>query len=241
VTASPSILGTAASLCASFAVICVVAACGDAVPQALEPADSIEVDRMNKGKPMEPTEPTDPRNMPTQVPVSAEQTQYVGTLIESVANVVSGKVELPHIERQIFGPGVFHYPKDSRQPPEAVRYYAAENFKIKFVTLSLSRQDRQSPWVSASLSIQPQNAPRGAYVFNLPPTVFAAMKLVKSFAEQRPANGSAPAHLVHVFEFLKADASTTVRLIFECRQELCDLKAAFPSSFHLLKISRVAT
>jgi hypothetical protein len=217
-----------------------VGGCDEAAPSKTESNDSIKVARMNKANTPEPSSPEDPRSMPTQVPVSAEQTLYVSSLIESATSVVLGKADLEQEERRLFGVGHFHYPKDPRQPVEVLRYFNAENFSVKFVSLSFSRQGRQSPWTSALLSVTPKNAPRGAYVLNMPSSAFAAMKLVKTFAEERPANGNMPAHLVHVFEFLRTEGTGSVQLVFECQRELCDLKAAFPTSFHLLKIARVA-
>jgi hypothetical protein len=232
--------GTTAARWSLLAMASIALGCGEAAPHGGKLNDSIEVTSMSKVSSVDAAEPEDPRSMPAQIPVTAEQTLYVSALMESVVSVVLGRSEIEQEERRLFGPGLFHFPKDPRQPVEVLRYYRAENFKMKFISLSFSRTDRQSPWTRASLSVLPKNAPRGAYVLNLPAGAFAAMKLVKSFAENRPTNGSAPAHQVHIFEFLRTEGTASVRLLFECQQELCDLKAAFPTSFHLLKIARIS-
>jgi hypothetical protein len=213
--------------------------CGEAEQIHSNTADRQKGAEMTQQTPLVgPLDALEVQRMPAVVPVTGEQTTYVTQLVESVLAVVAGERALDAEERRLLGPGEFFVPKDQRKPLRAQRFYPVENFRVKFVSLSLSRATQDVPWSTATLTVQPKNAPVGAYKLDLPSTLFTNLRLLKSTSEERPANGKAPPQRVQLFEFAHETASSQVRIVFECRQDLCASGAPYPRTFHTLKVTR---
>ena len=73
---------------------------------------------------------------------------------------------------------------------------------------------------------------------DVPAEFFSRMTLIKAVAEDRAANGSAPARRVHIFEFSLTKGEVELGLQFETRDDLSSLKAPYPSTFDVLKVKR---
>jgi hypothetical protein len=185
-----------------------------------------------------PYDAMDVREMPSVVPASPEQSQYVVSLAKSVIGVLLQKSTLDDEERAAFGKGEFFWPKDPKKPIRTSKSYDSSNFRINFVTLSFARQSEDTPWTGAALSINPKAFPRSSYKFVIPTEFFAGMTLVRAYSEERAANGSSPARKVNIFEYSLVDKDIRLSLQFEARADLTDLKEPRPSTFDLLKVKR---
>lgn len=196
-----------------------------------------EDNTMNQLKIVGPTDALDPRELPSVVPMTEEQTAYVMAVTGMAIKVIQKRTTLEEAEKTIFGEGMYHYPK--APGPVKMKGFRSENFRMKFIHIVFERTDEKSIWNNAGLEISTKNSPESEYQMNLPPSFFDGMVLDKAVAEDRLANGATPAHKVHIFQFHTSTDGVKVQLKFETRADLSNLQDKYPKSFSLLEIARV--
>lgn len=193
---------------------------------------------MNSSKLTIPSDALAVVDMPSVVSVSAEQSQYVVALANAVIRVLSRESTLEDEERALFGEGEYFWPKDPAKPIRVSKSYDAANFRVNFISLSFARPSDGAPWTGAALALTPKAFPRSAYQFAVPADFFSVMQFVKASDEERPANGSAPARKVHVFEYALVRGNVTLALRFETRADLSKMNDQPPKKFDLVKITK---
>lgn len=178
-------------------------------------------------------------DMPSLVPMTVEQRLYVIALVQTTIKVLQKKQTLEQAEKELFGEGGFHWPKDPQKPIKVSKSYKGENFRMKFISLGFRRNTSDGDWLSAGISIEPKNSTKSAYQMDLPASFFEEMILDKVASEDRPVNGATLAHKVHIFQFHTSSDGVKVHLKFETRQDLSNLKDKYLKSFHSLEITRI--
>jgi hypothetical protein len=204
-----------------------------------EPATAhykIEDNTMNQLKIFGPTDTLDPRELPSVVPMTNEQTAYVMAVTEMAIRVIQKRTALEEAEKTLFGEGKYHYPK---APGPVKSKIFDENFRIRGVKFVFNRIDEKSVWNSAGLWFRTRNSSESAYQMNLPSSFFDGMILDKAVTEERPAYEVTPAYIVHIFQFHTFSDGVKVQLKFETREDLSSLKDKYPQSFHFLEIARI--
>jgi hypothetical protein len=201
-------------------------------------SSAVQANQMNSSKLTTPFDALAVGDLPSVVPASAEQSQYVVALTNAMIRVLSRESTLEDEERALFGEGEYFWPKDPAKPVRVSRSYDAANFRVNFVSLSFARPSDGAPWTGAALAVTPKAFPRSAYQFAVPADFFSAMRFVKGSEEERPANGSAPARKVHVFEYALVRGDVKLTLRFEARGDLSNLKDQPPKTFDLVKITK---
>lgn len=194
--------------------------------------NAIQERAMSQPKIVGPNDLLDVNDMPAITPMTDEQTQYFVSIVYAVLRVIQKKSTLEQ-EEALFGEGQYHWPKDPKKPIKVSRSYHADNFRIRFLTLGFSRENQNSIWSRAALTIEPKN---GVYVMDFPESFFADFALEKTFAEDRP---NQTIKRVNVFQFRSKETGPTIQLQLEAREDVSSLENKYPKSFHLLKITRI--
>jgi hypothetical protein len=197
-----------------------------------------QVQPMNPSKFASPFDAMDIGDLPSKIPATKEQNQYVVALATAAINVLLQKTTLDKEETSLFGKGEFFWHKDPSKPIRTDKSYSQDNFRMNFVSLSFVRAREDLPWTGAALSVTTKAFPRSVYQFELPIEFFSGMRRVKAFEEVRPENGSRPSHKVNVFEYVTVGGNTALNLRFESRADVTSLQAEHPTTFHLLKLTR---
>ena len=192
---------------------------------------------MNHLKIVGPTDALDLWELPSVVPMTDEQRAYIMALTDMAIRVIQKKTTLEEAENTLFGEGLYHFPK--APGPVKMKGFRSENFRMKFIHIVFERTDEKSIWNNAGLEITTKNSPKAEYQMDLPSSFFDRMILEKAVAEERPVNGSTPAHKVHIFQFHTSSNGVKVQLKFETREGLSNLKDKYPKSFHSLEITRI--
>lgn len=226
------------STAVAVALLPQVAACVEKTADASDQQVRGKAIRMNEPKLTTRYDALGVTETPSVIPASVEQSLYVASLVRSVIEVLLQKTSLENAEQTLFGEGQYFWPKAPQKPVRTSKSYDQNNFRVNFISLSFARTNENSVWSGAALSVTPKAFPRSAYQFAIPPNLFAGMILERTYAEERPANGSAPARRVHIFEFSLNDGGVTLSLQFETRADLSNLKALHPVTFDLLKVKR---
>lgn len=170
--------------------------------------------------------------IPSIVPVTAVQQEYISYLFKSMLDVIEQKRNLAENDA-VFGKGEFFWPKESLKPIKAKISYGVTNFKFHSISIGFSRKDSSSPWDKAGFAIHPRNFPTGFFEMNLSKIFFKDLVLAKAGQEERKEGAL---NFVNVFIYKTKENDHTIRLQFEASPTVSDINEGYPRSFHNLAI-----
>jgi len=195
---------------------------------AAEGSCASEVPAMTGHKIVDLYKDAEPRDIPSRVPLTVEQQEYVGCLFRSMLDVIEQKRSLGEND-SAFGQGKFFWPKEPSKPIKSSLSYEVDNFKFRSISIGFTRKDPSSAWSMAGLSIHPRNFPHGVFEMRLPKSFFGGLVFEASHAEQRKNESL---EIVNVFWHKKEANGRTIELRFEADPRVSDLKEGYPRSFH---------
>jgi hypothetical protein len=158
-------------------------------------------------------------------------------ILSAALRVIAGTSYLESEEKIIFGEGQFHWPKDPTKPIKAVRYYTHDNFRMRGITLWFDRKNESSDWEKARLTVLPRNFPFGVYAMALPQSLFSDFRLEKKVQESRPEESIT----MPVVFYFSHKTIRNLALKVEARSDLISIDSPYPSSFHVIEITRTTT
>ncbi|MYN18398.1 hypothetical protein GTP81_16730 [Rugamonas sp. FT107W] len=171
-------------------------------------------------------------DIPSRVPLTAEQLEYVGCLFSSMLDVIEQKRSLGEND-SAFGQGKFFWPKEPSKPIKSSLSFEVDNFKFRSISIGFTRKGPASEWSMAGLRIHPRNFPHGVFEMRLPKSFFGRLVFESSHAEERKNES---VEIVNVFWYKKETNGRTINLRFEADPRVSDLKEGYPRSFHSVAI-----
>ncbi|HEY0491479.1 MAG TPA: hypothetical protein VGD30_18360 [Telluria sp.] len=174
----------------------------------------------------------DPRELPTIVPIPAEQREHLALITQTMRQVIENKRSLEESD-SVFGAGKFSWPKNRSEPIKTALWFGVENFRFRSISVTFNRKTSKSSWESAVLSVHPRNFPTGVYSMSLPKTFFANLVSTATFPQRRENESVTD---VNVFEF-SLQSNANIKFRFEARPDVSSVSEKYPRSFHALTIS----
>lgn len=173
-----------------------------------------------------------PRDMPSIVPISAQQKIYLSLIVQAIFRVIISKSPLESEER-IFGGGKFFWAKNPSSPVYVSRYYPSENFNMRIIGLGFERKNSVSSWGICNFLIHPRNFPLGVYSMDFSSDIFEDFVLDDVFLEERPMESL---KRVNVFKFHHKYTSKKIYLTVKSAESVSSLHDKFPRSFYLMEL-----
>ena len=152
----------------------------------------------------------------------------------ALTRVTAGSSSLEAGEKQILGCGQFFWPKNPGEPIRVSKSYFGENFRMAGIAARVQRKSESSPWTKAGLTVHPRNFPRGVYDMRLRPELFRDFELKKVTQEDR-SDRRIRKPILFYFEHKKIK---DFRLRIEARDDVSSVDDLFPSSFHMVEMTR---
>lgn len=199
---------------------------------AVEGNCAAEVPAMSSHKLVDLYKDSELDDIPSRVPLTVEQREYVSCLFSSMLDVIEQKRSLVEND-SAFGQGKFFWPKDPSKPIKSSLSYEVDNFKFRSISIGFTRKDPSSAWSMAGLSIHPRNFPHGVFEMRLPKSFFGRLVFESSHAEERKNESL---KIVNVFWYKNETNGHTINLRFEADPRVSDLKEGYPRSFHSVAI-----
>lgn len=173
--------------------------------------------------------------IPAIVPINDEQRAYVSEVMLALIRVVGEGSSLEAEEERVLGCGQFFWPKNPDEPIKVSKSYFGEHFRMSGIAARLERKGENLPWTKAGLTFHPRNFPRGVYEMKLPRETFKDFDLKEVTQEDRSGK-RIQKPIVFLFEHKKIKH---FRMKIEARDDVASVGDPWPSSFHLIEMTRM--
>jgi len=173
--------------------------------------------------------------IPDVVSLNDEQRAYVSQVVLALIAVVGEGFSLVAEEERVLGCGQFFWPKNPDEPIRVSKSYFGEHFRMSGIAARLQRKSESLPWTKAGLTVHRRNFPRGVYEMKLPRETFKDFDLKEVTQEDR-YDQRIQKPIVFIFEHKKIK---NFRMKIEARDDVASVGDSWPSSFHLIEMTRV--
>jgi len=173
--------------------------------------------------------------IPAVVPFNDEQRSYVSQVLLALIAVVGEGSSLVAEEERVLGCGQFFWPKKPDEPIKVSESYFGEHLRMSGIAARLERKSKSLPWTKAGLTVHPRNFPGGVFEMKLPRETFKDFDLKEVMQEDR-YDQRILKPIIFIFEHKKIK---NFRMKIEAREDVASVGDSWPSSFHLIEITRV--
>jgi hypothetical protein len=149
--------------------------------------------------------------------------------------VVGEGSSLVEEEERVLGCGQFFWPKNPDEPIKVSKSYFGEHFRMSGIAARFERKGESLPWTKAGLTVHPRNFPGGVYEMKLPREIFQDFDLKEVTQEDRH-DKRIQKPIVFIFEHKRIK---NFRMKIEARDDVASVGDSWPSSFHLIEMTRV--